>query len=390
MVKITLENITKIFGKGEKAFRAIDNVSFEIKSSSFFGILGASGAGKTTLMRIIAGLETPTKGVLSFDSTDVAKDDKDLVPVEDRNVGMVFQNWALYPHLTNYENIAFPLKVKHWNEEKIRSRVKELSETLGISEVVTKRPGQVSGGQQQRVALARALAKNPSLLLLDEPFSNLDANTKDDARSLVRKIQQDFGVTAIIVSHDPSDIFSLAQEVAVIAKGELIQVATPKELYDHPKNLKVAGSLGDMNILDGMLIRNGQRYDLEITGLVTLKDLIMNEEILPESIKVGIRPEDLMLVPDKRSISEFIENGNSEDLLEKVGSLVVDASNYSQGSFLISLLYNNGMARINGISREALLPGESLTIYVKKNKIKIFNAESGDLIESNQKLIENS
>jgi len=389
MVKITLENITKIFGKGEKSFRAIDSVSFEIKSSSFFGILGASGAGKTTLMRIIAGLDTPTKGTISFDSTEVAKDDKDIVPVEDRNVGMVFQNWALYPHLSNYENIAFPLKVKHWSDDKIRARVKELSETLGISEVVTKRPGQVSGGQQQRVALARALAKNPSLLLLDEPFSNLDANTKDDARSLVRKIQQDFGVTAIIVSHDPSDIFSLAQEVAVIAKGELIQVATPKELYDRPKNLKVAGSLGDMNILDGKSIRNGAKYDIVITGLVTIKDLVASNEVLPESIKVGIRPEDLMLVPAKRPLSEFSENENSEDVLEKLGDLVVDASNYSQGSFLISLLFNNGLSRINGISREALLPGESLTIYAKKNKIKIFNAESGDYIETSSKLIEN-
>ena len=225
--------------------------------------------------------------------------------------------------------------------------------------------------------------------MLDEPFSNLDANTKDDARSLVRKIQQDFGVTAIIVSHDPSDIFSLAQEVAVIAKGELIQVATPKELYDRPKNLKVAGSLGDMNILDGKSIRNGAKYDIVITGLVTIKDLVASNEALPESIKVGIRPEDLMLVPAKRPISELFEDENSEDVLEKLGDLVVDASNYSQGSFLISLLFNNGLSRINGISREALLPGESLTIYAKKNKIKIFNAESGDYIETNPKFIEN-
>lgn len=389
MVKITLNNVTKIFGKGDKSFRAIKDVDFEIKSSSFFGILGASGAGKTTLMRIIAGLETPTKGSVSFDSTVVARDDKDLVPVEDRNVGMVFQNWALYPHLTNYENIAFPLKVKHWDSNKILARVRDLAETLGIGEVLGKRPGQVSGGQQQRVALARALAKNPSLLLLDEPFSNLDANTKDDARSLVRKIQQEFGVTAIIVSHDPSDIFSLAEEVAVIAKGDLIQVATPKELYEHPKNLKVANSLGDMNILDGKILASGGKYDLEITGLAVVKELIDSAEEIPSSIKVGIRPEDMVLVPKKRPLSDFSESENAEDILENLGELKVDASNYSQGSFLISLLYNDGKYRINGISREALLPGESLTIYAKRNKIKLFNAETGDFIDVTPKMIEN-
>ncbi|MEM3449348.1 MAG: ABC transporter ATP-binding protein [Nitrososphaerota archaeon] len=386
MVEITLENVSKIFGKGEKSFRAIDNVSFEIKSSSFFGILGASGAGKTTLMSMIAGLETPTKGTIRFDSTVVAKDGKDLVPVEDRNVGMVFQNWALYPHLSNYENIAFPLKVKHWSNEKIHARVKGLSETLGISEVLTRRPGQVSGGQQQRVALARALAKNPSLLLLDEPFSNLDANTKDDARSLVRKIQEDLGITAIIVSHDPSDIFSLAQEVAVIEKGELIQVATPKELYERPKNLKVSGSLGNINILDGKLIRKKENYDLEISGLITINNFITSSEVLTESVNVGIRPEDLMLVPAKRSVSEFLKNRDSDEAWERLGDFTVDASNYSQGSFLISFLYNNGRSRINGISREALLPGELLTVYINKNKIKLFDAKKGDYIDTRNEI----
>ena len=154
MVKIKLENITKIFGKKGKEFKALDDISFEIPGSSFYGVLGASGAGKTTVMRIIAGLETPTMGKLYFDDELVAADNKDLVPVETRNVGMVFQNWALYPHLSNYENIAFPLKVRHWTADAINSRINELAEILGIKEIIHKRPGQVSGGQQQRVAIA--------------------------------------------------------------------------------------------------------------------------------------------------------------------------------------------------------------------------------------------
>ncbi len=157
--------------------------------------------------------------------------------------------------MTNYENIAFPLKSKHWSPEDIHRRITELARVLEISETLEKRPGEISGGgQQQRVALARALAKNPSLLLLDEPFSNLDANRRDDARSLVRRVQEEYGITAVIVSHDPSDIFSLARKVAVIHSGRLIQIDTPGEIYDRPRNVRVAGSLGgEINLLRGGL-----------------------------------------------------------------------------------------------------------------------------------------
>lgn len=153
MVRIRLEHIDKVFGKKGREFKALDDISFEIEDNSFFGILGASGAGKTTIMRIIAGLETPTRGAIYFNDQVAASDGKDIIPVEDRNVGMVFQNWALYPHMTNYENIAFPLKSKHWSPEDIHRRITELARVLEISETLEKRPGEISGGgQQQRVA----------------------------------------------------------------------------------------------------------------------------------------------------------------------------------------------------------------------------------------------
>ncbi|MBX8642920.1 MAG: ABC transporter ATP-binding protein, partial [Thermoplasmata archaeon] len=210
MVKIGLENVTKIFTKKKLENKVLDDISFEVADGNFFGIIGQSGAGKTTLLRIIAGLEGPTHGKVKFDNTVVAEEGKIRVPIEERNIGMVFQTWALYPHLTSYDNIAFPLRAKKLDENDIESTVLHLAKMLGITEILVRKPGRISGGQQQRVAVARALSKSPSLLLLDEPFSNLDATIKDNARSLIRTVQKELSITAIIVSHDPADIFSLA------------------------------------------------------------------------------------------------------------------------------------------------------------------------------------
>ena len=379
MVKIKLENITKIFGKKGKEFKALDDVSFEIPGSSFYGVLGASGAGKTTVMRIIAGLETPTTGKLYFDDELVAADNKDFVPVETRNVGMVFQNWALYPHLSNYENIAFPLKVRHWTAGAINSRINELAEILGIKEIIHKRPGQVSGGQQQRVAVARALAKNPALLLLDEPFSNLDANSKDDARSLVREVQKSLGVTAVIVSHDPSDIFSLAQEVAVISLGTLGQVSTPNELYDYPKSVKVASTLGEINFIDASLSKNSGDYNLLIADDVKISgvDFKGTGNNISDKVKVGIRPEDLTVhkVGHKKDVSF------GEDWLP-MGEFKASSSNYSQGNFMVTLQDQKATLKISALSREVINPGDMVNLYVNREKIKFFDPASGERISS--------
>jgi len=381
MVKIKLEGIEKIFGKKSNPFYALKDISFEIKSSSFFGILGASGAGKTTLMRIIAGLETPSAGKVYFDNRIVSADGKDIVPVEERNVGMVFQNWALYPHLSNYENIAFPLKVLHWSSADIRARIVELSDILGIKEILDKRPGQTSGGQQQRVALARALSKNPSLLLLDEPFSNLDANTKNDARSLVINIQKKLGVTTVIVSHDPSDIFTLAEEVAVISSGKLIQTATPSDLYDRPLNIKVATTLGEMNLINGYIELKSGIMNLELTGIskIILKSDYGKEQ--SKAVKIGIRPEDLALTTEGKDLKATEEaDTSSKGEWIKLGELKTDVSNYSQGSFLVSTIYGVNKSRLNIISREAIPSGKSVTIYARRDRIKIFDGETGDYI----------
>ncbi|TRM73304.1 ABC transporter ATP-binding protein, partial [Sulfolobus sp. A20-N-F8] len=255
MVRIVARSISKVFKRGSVV--ALDNVSLVVESGSRFGVLGPSGAGKTTFMRIVAGLDVPSSGELLFDDRVVASNGRLVVPPEDRRIGMVFQTWALYPNLTAFENIAFPLTNMRLSRGEIRRRVEEVAEILDISHVLGHYPRELSGGQQQRVALARALVKNPSLLLLDEPFSNLDARMRDSARALVKDVQGRLGVTLLIVSHDPADIFSIADSVGVLVKGRLVQVGKPEDVYNNPVSVEVASLIGEINELEGKVTDEG-------------------------------------------------------------------------------------------------------------------------------------
>ncbi len=383
MVNIKLNNVSKIFKKGKTEFKALSNINLEIPDNSFFGILGASGAGKTTTMRIIAGLEAPTMGEVLFDKTVVSKDDRTIIDPEERDIGMVFQNWALYPHMNNYENIAFPLKVKKWNQNEITKRVYELADILGIREVLAKRPGEISGGQQQRVAVARALAKNPKFLLLDEPFSNLDANARDDARALVKKVKNELGITTIIVSHDPADIFALAEKVAVISRGNLVQLGTPKDLYDYPSNERVAGTLGDINIVDFDLKEKNGYYDLIFENFI-ITGIKLND-YNDSKITLGIRPEDL-IIEKSTEIDSNIET-KYEGNTQKIGVFEADTVNYNQGSF--SVVLNISGTKIKGISREPIFYGDKVNVYINKSKIKLFEYASKDAIKLNEEIERN-
>ncbi len=378
MVSIKLNNVSKIFKKGKTEFKALENINLEIPNNSFFGILGASGAGKTTVMRIIAGLEAPTIGEVLFDNTLVSKDNVTIVDPEERDVGMVFQNWALYPHMNNYENIAFPLKVKKWTQDDIVKRVYDLSDILGIREVLAKRPGEISGGQQQRVAVARALAKNPKFLLLDEPFSNLDANARDDARALVKKVKNDLGITTIIVSHDPADVFALAEKVAVIFRGNLVQVGTPRDLYDYPANEKVAGTLGDINIIDFDLREKNGYYDL-IFGNFIIPGIRLPNNYDNNKITAGIRPEDIIIEKNMET--------KQDDEIQLIGEFQVSTVNYNQGSFAVVL--NVSETKIKGISREPVFYGEKVKAYINKSKIKLFDYKSKNVMKPDEELAKN-
>ncbi|BDB99943.1 glucose ABC transporter ATP-binding protein GlcV [Saccharolobus caldissimus] len=350
MVRIIAKNISKYFKKGRVI--ALDKINLTIENGERFGILGPSGAGKTTLMRIIAGLEVPSEGELYFDDKLVAKDGKLIVPPEDRRIGMVFQTWALYPNLTAYENIAFPLTNTKISKEEIRKRVEEIAKILDITHVLNHYPRELSGGQQQRVALARALVKNPSLLLLDEPFSNLDARMRDSARALVKEVQSRLGVTLLIVSHDPADIFAIADRVGVLVKGKLVQVGPPEEIYNKPISIEVASLIGEIN---------------EIEGKVTKEGIIIGSFKIPVNINtdkaiIGIRPEDIKISKEPIKEEEWILIGKGR----------VKVIGYQGGLFRITVSPLDSEEEIVTYLDHPIKAGEEILVYVKKGSIKIF------------------
>ncbi|MEM0208548.1 MAG: ABC transporter ATP-binding protein, partial [Thermofilum sp.] len=253
MAKVVVKDLVKTFGK----VVAVNKVSFEARDGEFLVLLGPSGCGKTTTLRMVAGLETPDEGEIYIGDKLV----NDLPP-KDRDVAMVFQNYALYPHMKVFDNIAFPLKIKKLPKREIEARVKEVAEILGIAELLDRYPRQLSGGQQQRVAIARALVKRPRLLLLDEPFSNLDARIRISARAFVKRLQRELKITTILVTHDQQDAYSVADRLAVLRRGVVQQVGNVEDLLERPANLFVATFLGDppMNVFEAKLLREGGSY----------------------------------------------------------------------------------------------------------------------------------
>lgn len=241
---VRLEGLTKHFGK----VVALQTLDLDVRAGEMVAFLGPSGCGKTTTLLMIAGIYQPTAGRIYFGERRV----EHLHP-RDRDVGMVFQSYALYPHLALFENIAFPLRLKRTPRAEIAQKVRQTADLLGIAPVLDRRPAQVSGGQQQRAALARALVKEPQVLLLDEPLSNLDAQIRIQARGEIRRLQQQLGVTSLLVTHDQAEALAIADRIAVFSTGELQQFATPDELYRRPANAFVARFVGHppMNLLEG-------------------------------------------------------------------------------------------------------------------------------------------
>ncbi|MGI0130727.1 MAG: ABC transporter ATP-binding protein, partial [Thermoplasmata archaeon] len=242
--KLEFDRVTKRFGKRLVA----DDVSFEVAAGEFFVILGPSGEGKSTLLRMIAGIEPVDAGSIRIDGVDVTE-----LPPNKRNVAMVFQNYALYPNMNVYKNIAFPLKMQYFPREEIEPKVREVARTLGITEILDRRVGQISGGQQQRVALARAIVRDPSIFLLDEPLSNLDARVRFTARAELKKIQRDLGQTFVFVTHDQKEAEALSDRTGVIHLGRFEQISRFADLYEDPHTRWIGDFVGDvpMNYVSG-------------------------------------------------------------------------------------------------------------------------------------------
>ena len=288
MPEIHVQNLVKEFGDQ----RALDDVSFEVEEGELFTLLGPSGCGKSTTLMSIAGFQHPEAGRIAVgDETFVDAARKIAIPAEQRNLGIVFQSYAVWPHMTVFENLAFPLKVRKLKRDAIRTRVRQVLELVEMTPYEQRYPHQLSGGQQQRVALARALVYSPSVLLLDEPFSNLDAKLRERARAWVKELQGTLGLTTIFVTHDQDEALSMSDRVAVMSSGEVQQIGTPEEIYRHPANRFVAEFVGRVNLIEG-LVSGGERGSLvvDITGS-SHRLLVDDGAGASGSVTVAVRPE---------------------------------------------------------------------------------------------------
>ena len=317
---VRLEEISKEFGK----FSVFSHVNLEISVGELFSLVGPSGSGKTTLLRIIAGLEVQDSGHVYIGSNVVDK----LGPAK-RNVGMVFQDYALYPNKTVMNNIISPLMVKGIRKADATKEAREMAELLGIGGTLDRRPGQISGGQQQRVALARALIKHPDVFLLDEPFSNLDAQLRFSARKFLREVQRKFGITTIYVTHDQSEALSISDRVAIMGNGKIHQVGTPKEIYSSPADEFTATFIGSppLNVLS-----------VNVSSGVSSPIILPLDSLADGKFSVGVRPEGLVLGtgPNEAEMTAFEFAGRETIVYLKtagieIRAIVLDASGLRLG-----------------------------------------------------------
>ena len=346
MVKVTLENVTKRFGD----VIAADDVNLTINDGEFFTFLGPSGCGKTTSMRMIAGLEYPTSGKVYYDGEDVTQ-----MPSFKRNTGMVFQNYALWPHMKVDENVAYGLEVRKIPKDEVAKTVKDVLDLVGLAGMGDRFPNQLSGGQQQRVALARVLVIEPGILLLDEPLSNLDAKLRVEMREEIKSIQRKLGITTIYVTHDQEEAMAVSDRIAIQDHGRIVQVGTPKEIYDRPENLFIATFIGKGALIEGMVEEVGETIKVNI-GSSTLEGVNTGRTPLEKAQHVAcvIRPESFFLKePDEPS-----------NMLEGI----IEWSAFVGPTTEVKIIIGSSSFMIDAPSDGKYVPGEKLTVYVPKAK----------------------
>jgi len=291
MAEVKLKNIAKSY---DGKTMTIEDVSFDIHNTEFLVLVGPSGCGKSTILRMIAGLEEISGGDLFIDDKRV----NDLQP-KDRDIAMVFQNYALYPHMTVYQNMAFGLKIKKVPKKEIEQRVNKAAEVLEITELLNRRPGAMSGGQRQRVAIGRAIVRDPKVFLFDEPLSNLDAKLRVAMRVELQKMHQKLNATMVYVTHDQTEAMTLGDRIVVLKDGDIMQIGTPMELYHQPKNIFVAGFIGSppINFINGRIIKDDKIWFYqEKSGLKIDLSKVTNSSIhkyVDKSVTLGIRPENI-------------------------------------------------------------------------------------------------
>jgi multiple sugar transport system ATP-binding protein len=323
VAEVTFDRVSKIYPDGT---RAVDGITLDINDGEFMVLVGPSGCGKTTALRMVAGLEEISEGTLKIGERVV-----NYVPSRDRDIAMVFQSYALYPHLSVYDNIAFGLKLKKMPKQEVDKRVHEAAHILGLEPYLKRKPRALSGGQRQRVAMGRAIVRNPQAFLMDEPLSNLDAKLRVQMRAEISKLQTDLGVTTIYVTHDQIEAMTMGDRVAVMRKGELQQVAEPQELYDRPVNLFVGGFIGSpaMNMLNSRI----ERANGGLIATVGSQKIALGEEALSaraglrayegKEVVIGIRPEDLEDAQLERDVRDDQTITGTLELREALGAEIM-------------------------------------------------------------------
>jgi len=322
-MRLGFEAVGKRFRTRRGSVQALHDVTLAIDDGEFFVILGPSGCGKSTLLNLAAGLEKPSSGVIRFGDRVAAAPAKGIfLGPRQRNVAMVFQSYALYPHLKVFDNIAFPLRIAKAKEAEVRPAVAEAAEKLGIQDLLDRAPGELSGGQRQRVAIARAIVRRPSLFLLDEPLSNLDAQLRSRTRVELKQLQRELNITTLYVTHDQTEAMTLGDRIGLFKDGVLIQVGTPEEMYAQPRTSFVAGFIGSppMNLLPGeAVVREGQPA-VRVLGKLFTAPGRFRTDVEKGAVRVGIRPEHIRLCRKGQDnavegLIATIESLGREDLL---------------------------------------------------------------------------
>ncbi len=307
MEKLQIKNLSKYFGET----KAVDNLFLDLYEGELLAILGPSGSGKSTLLSCIAGIENPNQGEIYLSNKCIFSSLKGIqTSPEARKIGFVFQNYALWPHMTVFANIAYPLKMAKVPIKERKEKVNNTLHTVGLDSKTHRYPNQLSGGEQQRVALARALIMNPDLLLLDEPLSNLDAKLRENMQIEIRKIQQKLNLTVIHVTHDQAEAMAMADRIAIMDKGAILQMGTPKQIYETPKTQFVANFVGTNTILSGILTDNGK--GVLIDGSIDIKlqsSYKVNDSMKDEHVCIAIRPENIHLYNMQHTPNEELYNG---------------------------------------------------------------------------------
>lgn len=348
---VRLNHVSKMFGTAI----GVENVDIDVKPGEFFTFLGPSGCGKTTTLRMIAGFYFPSKGKILFDNKDVTT----LQPNK-RNIGMVFQNYALFPHMTVFENIAFGLEVRKMSKAVIKEKVERAQKLVHLEKYGTRKINELSGGQQQRVALARALVIEPDILLLDEPLSNLDAKLREETRLEIKRLQVELGVTTIYVTHDQTEAMTMSDRIMVMKEGVVQQIGTPQEIYNLPTNHFVASFIGESNILEAEVVEVKAdavkvKLDDDIFVQGSMTQSANGKKLkVGESIKVSIRPETVYEGTGPNQVTgtvQFVEfTGVSINYVVKVGSNIMKV-----------MIINKG--------NEILKRGDSITLHVPEKGI---------------------